>query len=83
MHDSQNLERTDNAVAGSGEITKDDVTALFAAEIEFLLRHLFNHVAVANFRPQDFSAVRGERLIEAEIAHHGGHDRVLLQPASA
>src|SRR4030095_9132168 len=29
-----------------------------------------------------FSALRGECLIQAKIAHHSGNDRVLLQPSN-
>ena len=82
VHDSQNLKRANDAIARGGEITENDVTALFAAKIEFLLHHFFKHVAVTDFCAHDFSATRGERFIEAKIAHDGGDDRVLLQPAS-
>ena len=80
MHDAQNLERGDDPVACSGEIPEDDVTALFAAEVEFLLHHFLNHIAVADFRAHHFAAVRCECFIQAKIAHDGGHDRILLQP---
>ena len=33
VHDAQNLERADDAVAGGSEIAENDVTALLAAEI--------------------------------------------------
>ena len=82
MHDAQNLKRADDAIAGGGKIAEDDVAALFATEIEFLMHHLFKHVTVTDFCAHDFSATRGERFIEAKIAHDGGDDCVLLQPAS-
>src|SRR5206468_10664237 len=77
------LERTDNSVAGRGEITKNDVTALLAAEIQFPLHHFFDDITIAHFRADHFSALCAECLVEAEIAHHRGHDRILLKPASA
>ena len=83
MHDAQNLERADDAVSSRGEIAEDEVTALFAAEIEFFLGHRFNHIAIADFCPHHFSTLRGERFVQAKIAHDGGHNRVLRQPTGA
>ena len=83
VHDAQNLQRADDAVAGGGEIAEDDVAALFAAEIEISRDHFFDDVTVADFRANDFAAMRGERFIETEIAHDRGDERVLLQPAGA
>src|SRR5262249_28358202 len=71
----------DDAVAGGGEITENDVTAMFAAEIKFLPHYFFEHIPIADLRTHDYSASRDERFVEAKIAHDGGHDRVLLQPA--
>ena len=56
MHDSQNLERGDNAVACRGEIAEDDVTALFAAEVQFLPHHFFDDITIADFCSHDFAA---------------------------
>src|SRR5207247_8921294 len=80
--DAQNLERTDDSVAGSGEITENDMTALLAAEIQFPPHHFFDDIAIAHFRADHFSAMCGKRFIETKIAHDRGHDRVLLKPAA-
>ena len=82
MHDAQDLERANDAVAGRGEVAENDVTALFATEIQFLPHHFFNHITVADFCPHDFAAARRNRFIQTEIAHDRCHDSVLLQPAS-
>ena len=78
VHDTQNLKRGNNAIAGGGEIPEDDVTALFAAKVKFLLHHFFKHVAVADFRAHYFPATSSKRFIEAKIAHDRGHHRILL-----
>src|SRR5437867_6807221 len=82
MHDAQNLQGGDDAIAGGGEIAEDDVTALFAAKIKFLLHHSFKHIAITDFCAHHLAAVRSERLIEAKIAHDGGDYRILLQSPS-
>ena len=83
LHDPQDLQRADDAVAGRGEVAKDHVPALFAAEIQVLPHHLLDHVAVADFRPQDLAAVRRERFVEPEVAHHRGDEGILSQPSAA
>ena len=82
MHDPQNLKGGDDAVAGSGKIAEDDVTALFAAEVEFLVHHFFDHIAVTDFRAHQLPAMRCKRFVQAKIAHDGGYRGILLQPAS-
>ena len=81
MHDSQNLERGNDAVAGRGEVTKNHVTALFATKIEFLPHHFFDDITIADFRSHDFATASRERFIQTEVAHDRCHDSVLLQPA--
>ena len=83
LHDPQNLQRADDAVAGRGEVAKDHVAALFAAEIQILPHHLLDHVAVADFRPKDLAAMRRERFVEPEVAHHGGDKGILSQLSAA
>src|SRR5439155_21794656 len=81
VHDPQNLERGNDAVACRGEVTENYVTALFAAEIQFLPHHFFNDIAITDFCPYYFAAARRQRFIQTEIAHDRCHDSVLLQPA--
>src|SRR6201986_2804374 len=80
MHDSQSLEGWDDAVACRGEVTENDVTTLFATEIQFLPHHFFNDIAITDFCPYYFAAARRQRFIQTEIAHDRCHDSVLLQP---
>jgi len=68
VHDSQNLERANNAVTGSCEIAEDNVPALFATEIEISRNHFFNHVAIAHFGANHFAAVGRERFIQAALS---------------
>ncbi len=79
MHDPENLERADDAIAGGCEIAKNNVAALFAAEIEISCNHFLDHVAIAHFCADDFAAIRGKCLIQAEIAHHRRDQRVVAQ----
>src|SRR5437588_1996221 len=76
MHDAQNLQGRNDAIASGREIAEDHVTALLAAEVQFLLHHLLNHVAVANLRAHNFSTVCRERLIGAKITHDSGDNCV-------
>ena len=46
------------------------------------MHHFFKNIAVADFCPHHFTPSRSEGFIQAKIAHHGGHDRILLKPAS-
>ena len=54
---------------------------LLAAERQVARLHLLHHVLVADGAPQKRDAVVREREFEADVAHHGRHDRVALQPA--
>src|ERR1017187_5371303 len=48
VHDAQNLQCADDAIARGGEIAEYDMAALFTAEIHVSLHHFFDHVTVAN-----------------------------------
>src|SRR4051794_13943183 len=56
MHDSEDLKCADNTVTGRAEFSKDNMAALFAAEIEILLQHFFNHITIANLCPDYLAA---------------------------
>src|SRR3954454_16332717 len=45
---AEKLHRREQPVAGRGEIGKDDVAGLLAPEIEAVLAHMFEHVAIAD-----------------------------------
>src|ERR1700730_1851478 len=79
VHDPQDLEGADDAVASRREIAKDDVAALFAAEIQISRYHFFNHVTVAHFCANDFAVGGIDSFVETEIAHHGRDQRVGFQ----
>src|SRR4029077_9907129 len=68
---------------GGGEIAKNDVTALLAAQVQILFHHFLDDVAIADFCAQDLSASGSERFVQTEIAHDGGDERVLLEAAAA
>src|SRR5262249_11640321 len=79
MHDAQNLKRADYAVAGCGKIAENNMPALFAAEIEILRNHFFNHVAVADLGPDDLAAIGGQRFVETKVAHDRRDEGVVAE----
>src|SRR6202011_4068374 len=79
VHDPQNLERANDAVAGGCKIADDYVHALFPTDIDISANHFFNHVAIAHFCANDFAAVGCERFVQAEITHHGRDQRVVAK----
>ena len=50
---------------------------------KFSLHHFLDHVTVADFRAQNFSALRGQRFVETEIAHDRRDQSILAQLAGA
>ena len=78
-HHAQDLQRAHGAVAGGGKIAEDHVPALLAADVEIVLHHRLDHVAVADNRAQDFAAGVFQRLVQAAIGHHRGDERVLRE----
>src|SRR5438045_8962133 len=67
VHDSQNLKRGNDAVASRGEVTKNDVTALFATEIEFLSHHFLNYITIRDFHSRDFAAPLRQPFIAPRV----------------
>ncbi len=57
------------------------MAALLAADVEIVPKHRLDDVAVADFRAQNLAAVRGDRLVEAEVAHDRGDERVSIEPS--
>ena len=79
FHDSQNLKRADDAVAGGGEVAKNHVAALLAADVEIARHHFFEHITVAYFGANDFAAVRSQSFVEAKIAHDRRNQGIVAQ----
>src|SRR5262245_58636545 len=67
LHHGKQLKGGDAPVAGGGEIGKDDVAGLLAADIEAMLTHVLEHVAVADRRTFEREAESVEVALEPEI----------------
>src|SRR3984893_796583 len=59
------------------------MSALSPAEVQISLHHFLDHITVAHFGANHFAASGSDRLVESEIAHHRGDERVLLQLSRA
>ena len=77
----QHLQRRDKAVAGGREVGQDDVAGLLAADVEAVLAHVVEHVAVADRRAHERQRQALEIALEPVVGHHGGDDAGLRQPA--
>ena len=60
-------------------VGKDHVAGLLAAEVEAAVAHFLQHVAVAHagFAQADAGIAQGD--LQAEVAHHRGHQDVVLE----
>ncbi len=56
---------------------------LLAAQRDAALDHLLHHVLVADRTPHEADTRLAARDLEADVAHHGRHDRVAAQPTLA
>ena len=79
QHDLHHLQARQNAVAGGLVLREDDVAALLAADAVAVLDHVLVDVLVAHLGLLVVDARLVQRLVEAEVAHHGRHDRVVQQ----
>ena len=70
-----------DAIAGGGEVAKNHVATLFAADVEVVGKHFFQNIPVADLRAHRLAASLAERKIKAEIAHHSRHESFLFQLA--
>ena len=68
-------------VTGGGVVAHDHVAGLLTTEGVAGDLHRLEHVAVADLGLAHPDAGPLHGLHEAEVAHHGGHDRVLDEPA--
>ena len=82
-HDREHLQRGDHAVAGRRVIEEDEVPGLLAAEVVAAAAHLFDDVAIADGGAHELAAARGERALEAHVAHDGRDERLLVQAPCA
>ncbi len=71
-NDRQHLKRGDEAVAGRRIVGQDDVARLLTADVETVLAHVLQHIAVADRGACQLQAEAAEKPLEAEVGHHGG-----------
>ena len=76
-HDAEGLQGGDEAVAGGAVVAEDEVTALFAAEVVAVLPHFIDDVFIAHISANDFASSSFDGGVEAGVAHHGRHQRVV------
>ena len=81
-HDAEDLECADDAVSCGCEVTEDHVSALLATDIVSLAKHGLDHVAVANFGAKHAATMGFQCLIESEVAHHCGDERISVQASA-
>ena len=74
MHDVEEQERGEEAVAGGGAAGEDDVAGLFAAEGRAGGEHLLEDVLVADGGAEHFDFAALECGFEAHVGHGGGDD---------
>ena len=75
-------QRGEEAVAGGGQMGKEDVAGLLAAEGGVVLLHHLQHVAVADGGAQHADAGALERGFQAHVGHGGGDDEVVGEHAA-
>ncbi len=78
-HPVQHVQGGEDAVAGGGVAAHDHVAGLLATEGEAGELHRLQDVAVPHLRLPYADPGSPHCLDEAEVAHHGGHDRVVVQ----
>ena len=77
MHEVEDQEGGEEAVAGGGDGGKEDVAGLLAAERGAGVAHLFEDVLVAYGGAEHADAGAGEGGFEAHVGHGGGDDDVV------
>ena len=78
-HDGDNLQCSDQSVSGRGKIPKDEVAALFASQVQMLLNQSVHDISVAYLRAEHLAAIPVQDLVQAEVAHDRGNERIFLQ----
>ena len=79
LHDGEDLQHGDQAVAGSAVVAEDQMPAGLSAEIQALPEHQVDHVFIAYGSPLHHAARFLDRLVESGVAHDGRHDGVFLE----
>ena len=79
---SRTTQRGEQAVAGGGEVGKQDVAGLLAAESRVVFQHLLEDVAVADGSAEHANAGALESGFEAHVGHGGGDDEVIGEEAA-
>ena len=82
-HRLHQLDGGQDAVARGGVLAQNDVAGLLAADAVAVLHHVFVDEAVAHRRLLITDARLIERLVQAEVAHDGGHNLVAGELALA
>ena len=75
----EHLQRGDDPIAGRHVIVQHDMAGLLAAQIETVLAHMFDHVAVADRRANEVELQTLKVPLETEIRHHRRHDAAAIQ----
>ena len=79
----QELEGRHFTIAGGLHIGEDGVAGLLPADAVVPLQHLLQHVPVAHIRAEQVDAVVPAELVEAQVAHHRGHQGVAVELSPA
>ena len=69
----------EQAVTGRAVVEKNDVPGLFASERRAAAKHLFKDIAVAHGGAGQRNVFAGQRALQTQIGHGGGHDAVTFQ----
>ena len=78
----RDVQAGEHAVAGGGVVGEDHVSGLFPAEVVAPGAHALEHVAVPHAGFQHVDSGLAHRDLQPEVAHHGGHQGVVLQDAA-
>ena len=78
-HDIENDQRSEQSVAGGGEVRKEDVAGLLAAERGGVCLHHLQHIFVAYRRAQHLDPVASQRGFKTHVGHGRGDDDVAVQ----
>ena len=76
----QHLQGRHEPVARGGIVGQDDVPGLLAADVEAVLAHVLQHVAVADRGAHHRQAEPLDVAFEPEVRHHRGDEAALAEP---
>ena len=78
-HDAEDLKGGYQAVTRGSVIAEDHVAALLSADGKVSGPHRLDHVTISHRRADDLPAAGGDHFIQAQIAHHRGHESLAGQ----